>query len=181
MKRILVFWALTLPLFASAGELPKGLIALDGRPAPSLHLADMDGTVSDLQNYRGQWVLVHFWAGWCGPCRKEMPTLQRMRRELPPSRLGLMLVNTAETEEDILSFLGVAAPELESLMDRDGLVTERWQPRGLPSSFLVDPQGKLRFLALGGRKWDSPAYLDFLRGLGQGAGAPPPAPKSAKN
>jgi hypothetical protein len=51
---------------------------------------------------------------------------------------------------------------LTPLLDYDGLVTEAWQPRGLPSTFLVDPQGQLRYLALGGRPWNKPQYIQFL-------------------
>jgi len=51
------------------------------------------------------------------------------------------------------------------LMDSDGLVTQVWQPRGLPSTFLVGPAGKVHYQALGGRDWDQPAYVEFLRRL----------------
>jgi hypothetical protein len=57
------------------------------------------------------------------------------------------------------------APDIVPLMDSDGAVTERWQPRGLPATFFVDPEGRLRYLALGGRPWDTPAYLGFINGL----------------
>ena len=77
--------------------------------------------------------------------------------------MDIFLINTAETDDKVFSFLGIVAPELNPLMDYDGLVTEKWQPRGLPSTFLVDPQGRLQYLALGGRKWDSPAFLRFLK------------------
>jgi hypothetical protein len=50
-------------------------------------------------------------------------------------------------------------------MDTQGLVTKLWQPRGLPATFLVDPEGRIRYQALGGRKWDTRPYLDFLRAL----------------
>lgn len=150
---------------AEAGTFPGGIIALDGRPAPPLKLEDMDGVPFDLGESHGHWVFVHFWASWCGPCRREMPTIQRMVDLLRDTSLEVVLVNTAETEDEVFSFLGIVAPELRTLMDHDGLVTERWQPRGLPASFLVDPQGQLRYLALGGRTWDSRAYLGFLRGL----------------
>lgn len=142
---------------------PSGLLTLSPKPAPALKLKNADGKMFDLGSTRGQWTLVHFWASWCGPCRKEMPTLQKMSTKLPD--LKLILVNTSETDDEVFSFLATVSPDLDSLMDRDGTVTERWKPRGLPSSYLVDPQGRLRYLALGGREWASPAYLNFLQAL----------------
>ncbi|MEO1766216.1 TlpA family protein disulfide reductase [Thiobacter aerophilum] len=145
-----------------AAQPPAGLMALDGRPAPALKLTDLDGRTVDLASLRGRWVMVHFWASWCGPCRREMPTLVTVMRTLPPERLTVLLVNTAESEDDAFAFLASVAPELSTLLDRDGQATARWQPRGLPSTFLVDPDGRLRYLALGGRDWSAPAYLAFL-------------------
>ena len=79
--------------------------------------------------------------------------------------LEIVVINTAESEDKVFAFLAGVAPDLNPLMDRDGLVTERWQPRGLPATFLVDPSGRLQYLALGGRPWDSPDYLKFLQKL----------------
>lgn len=150
---------------AAAGELPKGLLTLDGRDAPPLVLKNMDGDRWDLSEARGHWVFVHFWATWCGPCREEMPTIQAIFPQFDPQELEIVLVNTAETEDTVFGFLAIVAPDITPLMDEDGLVTERWQPRGLPATFFVDPEGKLRYLALGGRPWDTPAYLDFIKQL----------------
>ena len=94
-----------------------------------------------------------------------MPTLSALMQAVPPEQLTVVLVNTAETDDEVFSFLAGVSPDLNTLMDRDGQATARWQPRGLPSSFLVDPDGRLRYLALGGRDWTVPAYLDFIRGL----------------
>jgi len=157
---VFAFWLLP----ADAGELPEGLIALDGRPAPALKLADLDGKVTDLAALRGRWAMVHFWASWCGPCRRELPAIAAMVKTKPAS-LALVMVNTAETDDEVFAFLSAVAPDLTTLLDRDGQVTERWQPRGLPSTFFVDPQGRLRYLALGGRPWDTPPYRRFLAGL----------------
>ncbi len=149
----------------AAIEPPKGILVLDGRDAPPLVLNNMDGESWDISDARGHWVFVHFWATWCGPCRKEMPTIQAIYPEFDPQQLEIVLINTAENEDTVFSFLASVAPDLEPLMDSDGLVTERWQPRGLPASFFVDPEGKLRYLALGGRPWNTPAYLDFIKSL----------------
>jgi len=145
---------------------PPGVILLDPpRPAPVLRLSDMDGSQRDLARLRGRWVFVHFWASWCGPCREEMPAIQRMTERLADTPLEVVLVNTAESEDDVFSFLGLVAPDLSTLMDSDGAITEQWGPHGLPATFLVDPKGVVRYRALGGRPWDQTPYMDFLRTL----------------
>lgn len=171
---VLIGWIM-LSTLAWAADRPPGLMLQNGRPAPDLRLTNMEGEVTDLRDLRGRWVMVHFWATWCGPCRKEMPSLQRMVQRMAPERLHLVLVNTAETDDEVFAFLGLVAPDLNSLMDRDGQVTEKWQPRGLPSSFLIDPKGRVRYLALGGRDWASEPYLAFLRHISQAPAGKVPA------
>jgi len=147
--------------------LPKGVIKQDGRDAPALKLLDLDGKSFDLKKSRGRWVFVHFWATWCGPCRREMPLINEVWSTFENSDLEFVLVNTAETEDIVFEFIGIAAPDMMSLMDTDGLVTEKWQPRGLPSTYFVDPQGRVKYLALGGRPWNKPEYIKFLQALSQ--------------
>lgn len=145
-------------------ELPKGVMIKD-KLAPKLQLKDLDGKEFNLNSVKGKWVLVHFWASWCGPCRKEMPTIVKLKQAVKGENIHIVLINTAENEDTIFSFLAGVAPDLNSLMDPDGSVTEIWQPRGLPASFFVDPEGKIRYLALGGRPWDSAEYINFVNKL----------------
>jgi len=128
-------------------------------------LHDLDGETYSLKQDKGAWVFVHFWASWCGPCREEMPAIQNMINTLQADGLKIAMINTAEDEDTVFSFLSAYAPDIRPLMDRDGQVTEKWQPRGLPATYLVDPDGQIRYQALGGRDWDSPPYMTFLRGL----------------
>jgi thiol-disulfide isomerase/thioredoxin len=144
---------------------PAGIVTLDGRIAPALALTNMDGQLTDIKTYKGKWILVHFWATWCGPCRHEMPTLQALQQSITRSDIKLILVNTAETDDEVFTFLPTVAPELNTLMDRDGLTTKRWQPRGLPSTYIIDPDDHLRYLVLGGRDWTSVEYRNFINTL----------------
>lgn len=152
-------------LAAGQKALPGGILELDAYAAPDTALDDLDGVSYALQNDRGSVVFVHFWASWCGPCVVEMPAIQRMWDELGKEGLKLVLINTAEDEETVFSFLAAHAPDIRPLMDRNGQITEAWSPRGLPATYLVDRHGQVRYQALGGRPWDEPVYLDFLRQL----------------
>jgi len=171
MKKLAGFFNIVLLVFAigiawaAAPALPKGIVLLQPRPAPALKLKDMDDTLYDLGVARGRWKFVHFWASWCGPCRREMPSIQRMAERMQGSSLEIVLINVAESEDTVFSFLASVAPDLNSLLDSDGLVTEQWQPRGLPSTYLVDPQGNIRYVAIGGRAWDKKDYIGFLHEL----------------
>ena len=161
LSLLLIF--LTLNCLAAA--LPPGVMQVDNVAAPELKLDNLDGEPYDLANSSGHWVFVHFWASWCGPCRREMPRIEKMMGILTDKDIEFLLINTAETEDEVFTFLGIVAPDVMPLMDLDGQVTEVWQPRGLPATYLVDPDGRIRYQALGGREWELPVYLDFLRGL----------------
>lgn len=164
---LLAFYTLGLVHESHANSInsPPGLLSLNSQAAPDIHLQDIDGELYQLKNDRGSVIFVHFWASWCGPCRKEMPAIQRMWDILKKEGLKIALINTAENEDTVFSFLATYAPDIRPLMDRDGQVTEKWQPRGLPATYIVDQKGNLRYQALGGRPWDTKTYLDFLRQL----------------
>ena len=162
---LLIILLLQTPLATAADDIPLGVMRINGLDAPGLKLDSIDGDPYDLSTTGGHWRFVHFWASWCGPCRREMPSIQRMVPLLEDTDLEFVIVNTAETEDAVFEFLGIVAPELVPLMDTDGTVTQVWMPRGLPSTFLVDPEGKVQYLALGDREWDKPAYVAFLRRL----------------
>ena len=164
---LLLFSMLLLSTNSIAGPLepPKGIRHYETGTAPGFTLADMDGETFTLESARGKWVFLHFWASWCGPCREEMPAIQKMHEQFKDDELVMVLVNTAEDEDTIFSFLGEIGMDMSSLMDRDGLVTEKYKPRGLPTTILIDPTGKVQYQAIGGREWHQPVYIEFLRQL----------------
>ena len=90
---------------ASAGPLPAGVMRVNAIPVPALRLDTIDGETYDLSATKGHWRFVHFWASWCGPCRREMPSIQRMITRLDDNDIEIVLVNTAETEDEVFTFL----------------------------------------------------------------------------
>jgi thiol-disulfide isomerase/thioredoxin len=132
-------------------------------PAPTLALPDMDGKPVDLARHRGKVVLVNFWATWCPPCRKEFPSLGRVRKLFRPADFEVLAVNVGEDADSVFSFAG--APEFPVLFDRDSQAMARWPVRGLPTTLVVDRQGRLALRAVGGREFDDPAIVAQLREL----------------
>ncbi|MDH4273869.1 MAG: TlpA family protein disulfide reductase [Gammaproteobacteria bacterium] len=146
-------------------HLPVGVKEVVLYPAPPLIVVNDAGGKVDLTAARGHWAFVHFWAAWCVPCRREMPNIAQLQKRMQGQDIQFFIVNTADSEDAVFEFLGSVAADLTSLRDPDGSYTEGWRPRGLPSTFLVDPQGMVHYRALGGRKWNEAAYLDFLAEL----------------
>jgi len=151
-------------LFASDSPLPFGIRHYDIGMAPDFKLDDLDGEAFALSSTRGGWVFLHFWASWCGPCREEMPTLQKTS-DILQDDIQIVMVNTAEEGDVIFEFLASIDVDLDSLSDSDGLVTEVWKPRGLPTTFLINPKGEVKYQAIGGREWGEPKYIQFLKTL----------------
>ena len=156
---------LSLSLTASNSKVPFGIRHYDIGSAQNFTLNDIDGEQFELNNSKGQWVFLHFWASWCGPCREEMPAIQQLADKMKGEKFQIIMINTAEDEDTVFEFLGSINVELNSLLDVDGRVTEVWKPRGLPTSFLINPEGKVKYQAIGGREWGSPIYINFIKKL----------------
>jgi thiol-disulfide isomerase/thioredoxin len=172
MTRRITLILLLLPLLLisesiNAGKLdvPFGIRIYEIGNAPNFKLNDTDGEVFELDKTHGQWVFLHFWASWCGPCREEMPAIQKLSEKIDADKLRIVMVNTSEDEDTIFTFLASLSIDINTLMDTDGEVTEVWKPRGLPTSFLIAPDGKVRYQAIGGRDWDKTEYVSFLKAL----------------
>jgi thiol-disulfide isomerase/thioredoxin len=151
----------------AAGSAPAAggaMTAVSGTPpAPPLALPDVDGKPMDLATYRGRLALVNFWATWCPPCRREFPSLGRVQKLFKPTDLAVLAVNVGEDAETIFSFTGHT--DVAILLDRDSAAMGRWPVRGLPTTFIVDKQGRLALRAVGGRDFDDPAIVAAVRGL----------------
>ncbi len=134
------------------------------RPAPALRLVDLDGKPHDLADYRGRLVVINFWATWCPPCRREMPSLERLSQRLGGRGLDILAVDVGEDADTIFAFSGQLepAPNFPILLDLDSTAMQRWQVKGLPTTFVVDPDGRIVLRAVGGREFDHPAAIEQL-------------------
>lgn len=161
-----LFVLLLLTGIVLAQEPGRGLTPMEGRPeAPDFTLLDLDGETHHLADYRGKVVIVNFWATWCPPCRAEMPSMQRAWEKLRNQGVVMLGIDVGEDEETVFQFLADYPVEFPLLLDRDSRVVDAWGVRGLPTTFVVDPEGRLVYRAVGGREWDSPDLLEAIRDL----------------
>jgi thiol-disulfide isomerase/thioredoxin len=130
--------------------------AEQGSAPPQLALPDLEGTTHRLADYRGKVVLVNFWASWCTPCIEEMPSMQRLARAQGSDRFQILAVNVAEAGPRIERALKTARVDLPVLLDRHSEAFADWEVRVLPTSFLIDPAGAIRYVGLGPIEWDGP-------------------------
>lgn len=154
------------PLGVLAQQPGQGLTPIKGMPAaPDFELTDLDGNTHRLSDYRGRVVIVNFWATWCPPCRAEMPSMQRAWEQLRKQKVQMLGVDVGEDEDTVFRFLADYPVEFPLLMDADSGVVEQWAVRGLPSTYILDGQGRIVYRAIGGREWDDPRLLAKVRAL----------------
>jgi len=118
-------------------------------------LSDLDGKPHRLEAYRGKVVLVNFWATWCEPCRDEMPSIGKLRDSLAGRPFVVLAVNLAEPEARVRRFLEAVPIPFTVLLDHDTGAAKAWRARILPASYLVGPDGRIRYSVLGEIDWAS--------------------------
>lgn len=136
-----------------------------GVPAPDFVLQDTEGNTQRLSDYRGKPVIINFWATWCPPCREEIPSMNRAWHILEKEDVAMLAVNMGEDEDTIFIFTADYTADFPILMDRDGTVIEQWPVKGLPTTYVVAPDGTIAYRAIGSREWDDQRLLDKIREL----------------
>ncbi len=168
MRRLL----LGVVLAAAAAVAPaQPLKPWAGGATPPIELEDLDGAVHRLADYRGKVVLVNFWASWCAPCRVEMPTIERLRRALEGKPFAVLAVNVGEGARAARGFAEKVPVGFPLLLDRDTRVTKAWGARILPASYVVGPDGAVRYSFFGELDWSSDRVRATIEALMPGAGA----------
>jgi thiol-disulfide isomerase/thioredoxin len=139
----------------------------EGLPSPDLVLTDLNGNTHNLKDYKGQVVLVQFWATYCGPCRKEMPSMNKMQAMMGDVPFKILAVDMGESKDEVNAFVNEVKPEFTILMDEDGNSIEDWKVFAAPSNFIVGPDGQIKYTLFGGVEWDSEEIIEKLKALNE--------------
>jgi thiol-disulfide isomerase/thioredoxin len=152
-------------LSTSRAEVPARFVPWKEPGAPPLVLKDSAGRVHALAGHRGRVVLVNFWATWCDPCRDEMPSLQRLKERLAGRPFAILAVNYGESARKVDEFLARMPVDFQVLLDPGQQAARAWRVRVLPASFLVDPDGRVRYAVIGELDWASADAERAVRAL----------------
>jgi thiol-disulfide isomerase/thioredoxin len=126
-------------------------------PAPSRLAGELDagGLVQAIAREKGRVVLVNFWATWCVPCRDEMPSIQGLKEKLAGRPFAVLAVNLDEPESRIRKFLSQTKVDFTVLLDPERKAAKAWDARILPASFVVGPDGRIRYTVTGDLDWEN--------------------------
>lgn len=180
--------ARTLPLLAATpyetapapvtGEMVSDRPGLDAAPKPMpraarakpIRLADIRGRDWRIDDFLGRVTVINFWATWCPPCVEEIPSLSRLQAAMDGEDFRLISIDLGETPDVVRDFLQRVHVDFPVLMDNDGAVGGAWQVIALPSTFVVGPDGSIRYGTNGAIHWDDPEIISNLKALGRETG-----------
>jgi len=121
-----------------------------GAPLPAIKVDSLAGKKIDVASYRGRVLLLDVWASWCGPCKQELPMLDEMARRLKHQGIDVLAVSVDQERANVDKFLkGRGRWSLTIAHDPDGLIAERLQPDKMPTSYVIDRSGIVRYVNAG--------------------------------
>jgi len=139
-----------------------------GQPVPDVVLPDLEGRTVSLSDFRGEVVVLNFWATWCPPCVEEMPSLQKLQQALGDKGLRVLAASVDESLEDVERFRQEYQLSLPILHDRGGKIAHRFSTFKYPETYIVDRDGRLVAKVIGPRDWIAPIvihdFVELLRG-----------------
>ena len=133
------------------------------QPAPAFTLASRAGGEVSLADLKGQVVMINFWASWCGPCRQEFPALDQIYAKYKPMGFTLVAINVESEKSDAEKFLSRTPASFPILFDPDNKVSSQYGVSAMPTTILVDRQGRVRWLHRAYKPGDEAEYIEQIR------------------
>jgi peroxiredoxin len=137
-----------------------------GSPAPNIVLPGLDGRTVDLKDYRGKVVFLNIWATWCPTCREEMPSMEKLYRELKGEPFEILAVSVdKEGGKRVAAFKEAHNLSFRMLLDPEGTIAKPYGVTGVPESYIISKEGIIEKIVIGPIDWFDPAIVGFFRTL----------------
>ncbi len=169
------------------GELPKPpgasatpISELVGKPAPDFQVKDLKGEELTLEKFRGQVVLLDFWATWCGPCIREMPNVKQTYKKYKDQKFQIIGISLDRSKTALDTYIAREGLAWVHYWDKSQKITTQYGVRGIPSTFLLDGEGVIRKTNLRGRSLETAVAELVKENLAKPAGAGPKSIPAAK-
>jgi thiol-disulfide isomerase/thioredoxin len=140
---------------------------LSGQPMIDFTLRDLAGKTHRLADYKGKVVMLDFWATWCGPCRREMPIVQKLYQEFKAKGLVVFAVNVREEHDQVAEFLKANKFSLPALLDPEGTVSQQYQAGSIPTLAIIDRKGTISSYFVGVHPEEDLRAALLLAGVGK--------------
>ena len=134
-------------------------------PAPTFSLPARGGSTIDLSQFKGQVVMINFWASWCVPCRQEMPLLDSIYKKYKPLGFTLLSVNVEPEQKDAENFLKQTPVTFPVVFDAKSKVSSLYNVQGMPTTVFIDRKGNVRLMHVSYKSGDENLYMDQIRSL----------------
>jgi len=139
--------------------------AANGQPAPAFDLPSRDGKDVSLAQYKGDVVMINFWASWCGPCRQEMPLLEDIYKKYNKLGFTLIGVNVEPDSKAADDWLKATPVTFPVGYDKDSKVSQMFKVSGMPTTVIIDRKGNLRYRHVSYKPGDEGEYLNTIRAM----------------
>ena len=135
--------------------------------ASTASFTDADGRPLTLADFEGKGVVVNLWATWCGPCVREMPSLNRLQKQVEDQGIAVVAVSSDRGGRDIVEafMTKYELDALETYLDPKGAFTQSLEGRGLPRTYILNPAGDVTASYIGPAEWDEPEMVEAVREL----------------
>ena len=163
-QRILLLSLLWLsPFPATTGE----LFDVPAELRLELNLLDLSGQQRSLDEFAGKVLLVNFWASWCMPCIKEVPGIQRLIEAMADAPFAVIGVNVGEAERRVQAAVKRLRMDFPILLDKDSATFKGWGANVLPTAYVLDGSGRVRYVGRGPIEWDRADIVEMLLQLAE--------------
>ncbi len=134
-------------------------------PLPDRSFASLDGTPQRLGALSGSVTLLNFWATWCPPCRKEMPSIERLKKAMDGENFRIVAISTGEDAKTVRAFIKREGYTFPIYLDESGALGSEFASQGIPTTYVVDARGNIIAGAVGAREYDDPALVAAFKEL----------------